>query len=105
MTVQVDRGRIMEPTRCPRENCGADNTMSLVHNRCVFADKQVCRLQETPGTYIIVILYTSMNDSLAPIIDVVPDGQTPQTVTLCLYEDLVDVAKPGDRYVNISLSR
>lgn len=49
MTVQVDRGRIMEPTRCPRENCGADNTMSLVHNRCVFADKQVCRLQETPG--------------------------------------------------------
>ncbi|KAI7878565.1 MCM-domain-containing protein [Lichtheimia hyalospora FSU 10163] len=77
MTVQVDRGRIMEPTRCPRDNCGADNTMSLVHNRCVFADKQVCRLQETP--------------------DVVPDGQTPQTVTLCLYEDLVDVAKPGDR--------
>lgn len=34
------------------------------------------------------------------MIDVVPDGQTPQTVTLCLYEDLVDVAKPGDRYVN-----
>ncbi|KAI9310604.1 MCM2/3/5 family-domain-containing protein [Dichotomocladium elegans] len=76
-TVQVDRGRIMEPTRCPREACGADNTMSLVHNRCVFADKQVCRLQETP--------------------DVVPDGQTPQTVSLCLYDELVDVAKPGDR--------
>lgn len=35
------------------------------------------------------------------MIDVVPDGQTPQTVTLCLYEDLVDVAKPGDRYVNL----
>lgn len=46
-----------------------------------------------------------MNGSLTPMIDVVPDGQTPQTVTLCLYEDLVDVAKPGDRYVNISLSR
>ncbi|KAI8374534.1 MCM2/3/5 family-domain-containing protein [Radiomyces spectabilis] len=76
-TVGVDRGRILEPTKCPREQCGAENTMSLVHNRCVFADKQVCRLQETP--------------------DVVPDGQTPQTVTLCLYEDLVDVAKPGDR--------
>ena len=77
MTVQVDRGRIMEPTRCPRESCSSENTMSLVHNRCVFADKQVCRLQETP--------------------DVVPDGQTPQTVTLCLYDELVDVAKPGDR--------
>jgi DNA replication licensing factor MCM4 len=27
----------------------------------------------------------------------VPDGQTPQTVSLCLYDELVDVAKPGDR--------
>lgn len=26
-----------------------------------------------------------------------PDGQTPQTVSLCLYDELVDVAKPGDR--------
>ncbi|KAI8138048.1 MCM2/3/5 family-domain-containing protein [Fennellomyces sp. T-0311] len=77
MTVPVDRGRILEPTRCPRESCASENTMSLVHNRCVFADKQVCRLQETP--------------------DVVPDGQTPQTVTLCMYDELVDVAKPGDR--------
>ncbi|KAI9498256.1 MCM2/3/5 family-domain-containing protein [Zychaea mexicana] len=77
MTVQVDRGRIMEPTRCPRESCASENTMSLVHNRCVFADKQVCRLQETP--------------------DVVPDGQTPQTVSLCMYDELVDVSKPGDR--------
>lgn len=60
MTVQVDRGRIMEPTRCPRENCGADNTMSLVHNRCVFADKQVCRLQETPGMKEIYDVYQGM---------------------------------------------
>lgn len=49
MTVQVDRGRIMEPTRCPREICSSENTMTLIHNRCSFADKQVCRVQETPG--------------------------------------------------------
>ncbi|PHZ09194.1 MCM-domain-containing protein [Rhizopus microsporus ATCC 52813] len=77
VTVTVDRGRILEPTRCPRESCGGENCMTLVHNRCAFSDKQVARIQETP--------------------DVVPDGQTPQTVTLCLYDDLVDVAKPGDR--------
>lgn len=33
------------------------------------------------------------------MIDVVPDGQTPQTVTLCQYDELVDFAKPGDRFV------
>ncbi|CAO3669152.1 unnamed protein product [Umbelopsis ramanniana] len=75
--VGVDRGRIIEPTKCPRAQCQSENSMSLIHNRCVFADKQICRLQETP--------------------DSIPDGQTPQTVSICLYDDLVDVAKPGDR--------
>ncbi|ORY93281.1 MCM2/3/5 family-domain-containing protein [Syncephalastrum racemosum] len=77
VTARIDRGRITEPTRCPRPECSAENTMQLIHNRCLFADKQVSRLQETP--------------------DVVPDGQTPQTVTLCHYEEMVDVCKPGDR--------
>ncbi|CAO3624659.1 unnamed protein product [Cunninghamella echinulata] len=77
MAVHVDRGKIVEPTRCPHERCSAMNSMSLIHNRCTFADKQVARLQETP--------------------DAVPDGQTPQNVTLCMYDELVDVAKPGDR--------
>ncbi|KAI8093568.1 MCM2/3/5 family-domain-containing protein [Halteromyces radiatus] len=77
VTVRVDRGRIVEPTTCEREQCSAVNSMSLIHNRCGFADKQVARLQETP--------------------DSVPDGQTPQNVSLCMYDELVDVAKPGDR--------
>lgn len=51
--------------------------MSLVHNRSEFADRQIIRLQETP--------------------DAVPDGQTPHTVSLCVYDELVDVSKPGDR--------
>jgi DNA replication licensing factor MCM4 len=27
----------------------------------------------------------------------VPEGETPQTIHLCAYEDLVDDVKPGDR--------
>src|SRR4051794_12795570 len=29
--------------------------------------------------------------------DAVPDGQTPHTVSLCVYDELVDLCKPGDR--------
>lgn len=31
------------------------------------------------------------------VLDAVPDGQTPHTVSLCVYDELVDLAKPGDR--------
>lgn len=51
--------------------------MQIVHNRSGFSDKQVIKLQETP--------------------DSVPDGQTPHSVSLCAYDDLVDVCKAGDR--------
>ena len=74
--VEIERGRIDEPARCPRDVCGTPGSMSLVHNRCDFADRQVIRLQETP--------------------DAVPDGQTPHTVSLSVYDELVGVAKPGD---------
>lgn len=79
MQVEIDRGKIEEPARCPRDVCAAIGTMSLVHNRCDFSDRQVIRLQETP--------------------DAVPDGQTPHTVTLSVYDEMVDVTKPGDRIV------
>jgi DNA replication licensing factor MCM4 len=77
MTVDIDRGKINEPTKCPNDACRASNSMRLIHNRCIYSDKQIWRLQETP--------------------DEVPDGQTPHSVSLCCYEDLVDTAKPGDR--------
>lgn len=67
----------MEPTACPREQCKSPNSMQLIHNRCVFADKQVVKLQETP--------------------DSVPDGQTPHSVSLCVYDESVDMCKAGDR--------
>ncbi|OKL55618.1 DNA replication licensing factor mcm4 [Talaromyces atroroseus] len=75
--IDIDRGKIMEPTACPRAQCKSPNSMQLIHNRCVFADKQVIKLQETP--------------------DSVPDGQTPHSVSLCAYDELVDICKAGDR--------
>ncbi|DAA78923.1 TPA_exp: DNA helicase [Trichophyton benhamiae CBS 112371] len=75
--VNIDRGKIAEPTRCPRQLCDAQNSMQLIHNRCIFADKQIIRLQETP--------------------DSIPDGQTPHSVSLCAYDELVDMCRAGDR--------
>ncbi len=75
--VSIDRGKIAEPTICPRVACASKDSMQIVHNRCTFADKQVIKLQETP--------------------DSVPDGQTPHSVSLCAYDELVDVCKAGDR--------
>ncbi|KAK3111618.1 MCM DNA helicase complex subunit [Teratosphaeriaceae sp. CCFEE 6253] len=77
LKVDIDRGKIAEPTRCPREICSSSNSMQIVHNRSGFADKQIVKLQETP--------------------DSVPDGQTPHSVSLCAYDELVDVCKAGDR--------
>lgn len=75
--VAIDRGKIAEPTECPRQACKSRDSMAIIHNRCIFADKQVIKLQETP--------------------DSVPDGQTPHSVSLCCYDEIVDVCKAGDR--------
>ncbi|KAF1945849.1 MCM-domain-containing protein [Clathrospora elynae] len=75
--VDIDRGKITEPTKCPRAVCDSPNSMQIVHNRSGFANKQVIKLQETP--------------------DDMPDGQTPHSVSLCAYDELVDVCKAGDR--------
>lgn len=71
----ISRGRILEPDYC--ENCKSRYTFQLTHNACYFSDKQHVKLQETPES--------------------VPEGETPHTVHLCVYEDLVDFVKPGDR--------
>lgn len=75
LRVDIERGKITEPTKCDR--CEKSNTMQIIHNRSLFSNKQVIKLQETP--------------------DSVPDGQTPHSVSLCVYDDLVDVCKAGDR--------
>ena len=73
-TSQIDRGKIIEPILC---TCGTKHSFEIVHNRSTFSDKQLVRLQETP--------------------DEVPAGETPASVTLFAYDDLVDAIRPGDR--------
>lgn len=71
------RGQVAEPQFCTAQGCGARGTMVLSHNLSVFCDKQLVKLQETP--------------------DAIPEGETPHTVNLLAFDDLVDVGKPGDR--------
>ena len=73
--VTIDRGRIQEPHQCA--SCNTKDTYQLVHNRSIFADKQLVRLQETP--------------------DQVPAGQTPASVVTFCFDDLVDQCQPGDK--------
>ena len=69
------RPRERAPLRCT--GCQNLGTMTLIHNRCVFANKQQIKMQETP--------------------DAIPEGETPHTVSMCVFDSLVDEAKPGDR--------
>lgn len=73
--VFIDRGRIDEPAKC--ESCLQIRCLQLIHNRSAFSDKQIVKLQETPET--------------------IPEGETPHTVNLCVFDSLVDIVKPGDR--------
>jgi DNA replication licensing factor MCM4 len=75
-TVPVENGRLNEPGKCQQCNVGM---YQMVYSRSEFYDKQIIKLQETP--------------------DSVPDGQTPHTVSLVAYDELVDCVKPGDRIV------
>ncbi|XP_063905700.1 DNA replication licensing factor MCM4 [Zophobas morio] len=74
-SVEIDRGRITEPTLCT--SCNTNHCFTLVHNRSQFTDKQMIKLQESP--------------------DDMPAGQTPHTVVLFAHNDLVDTVQAGDR--------
>ena len=69
----INQGKIDEPTKC--NNCNMQGTMEILQNQCSFTDKQLIRLQE-------------MSDE-------VPEGETPYTVTLFAFDDLVDSVRPG----------
>jgi DNA replication licensing factor MCM4 len=49
VTVEIDRGRIAEPTLCT--HCNTNHSFALVHNRSHFSDKQMIKLQESPGLF------------------------------------------------------
>ena len=47
-SVEVDRGRILEPTLCAL--CNTGYSFAIIHNRSQFSDRQMVKLQESPGT-------------------------------------------------------
>ena len=69
--ITIDRGRIAEPQVCP--TCHVKGGYGMVHNRCYFSDKQMVRVQETP--------------------DEVPAGETPASIVIFGYDDLVDAVR------------
>lgn len=79
----IDRGRVQDPGKCSQ--CGLKNVFELIHNLCVFTDKQYVRLQELPEN--------------------IPDGTTPSEVTLILYDDMVDMVRPGDKIEVVGIFR
>lgn len=58
-SVEIDRGRITEPTLCT--NCNTNHCFTLIHNRSQFTDKQMIKLQESPGEFATIILVTDSN--------------------------------------------
>lgn len=74
-TVELNHWEIQEPTKCI--NCGQSHTFQIVHNQCNFGDRQIMKLQETPEN--------------------MPEGETPENVQVCCFDDLVDQVRPGDR--------
>lgn len=79
----IERGKITEPDFC--DQCRGRYTFEMIHNLCMFSDKQHVKMQETP--------------------EAVPEGETPQTVHMCAYEDLVDYIRPGDRVEVVGIYR
>jgi len=79
----VERGKITEPEFC--DQCRGRMTFEMIHNFCMFSDKQHIKMQETP--------------------EAVPEGETPQTIHMCAYEDLMDYVKPGDRVDVVGIYR
>lgn len=74
VSVPLSHYEIEEPTVC--ERCG-NKSFAIQHNDSSFSDRQLLKLQETP--------------------ELVPEGETPQNVAVCVFDDLVDAVRPGDR--------
>lgn len=79
----LQRSIIIEPIDC--SVCKGKYSFELIHNLSNFNDKQNIKVQETPES--------------------MPEGETPVTVHLCAYDELVDLIKPGDRCQFVGILR
>ena len=79
----LNRGMITEPVEC--RSCHCKSSFELNHNWSSFDDLQYVKVQETP--------------------DMMPEGETPVTIHLCAYDELVDYVKPGDKCEFVGIFR
>lgn len=70
--------------------------MEIIHNRCLFSDKQLIRLQETPDE-VPEGMSCCQGRLLVSSSELCAVGETPCTVSLFAFDDLVDTVRPGDR--------
>ena len=85
MWVANEAGKIKEPEKCLNQNCGTKQMMKLMHNQCLYSDKQLLKIQESPN--------------------LIPEGETPHAVTAFVYDALVDFVRPGDRVTLVGALR
>lgn len=65
------------PQQCPSVGCGSRRGFELEPEESVFIDSQRVTIQESP--------------------EELPPGQLPRSVNVELHDDIVDIARPGDR--------
>lgn len=70
----VIQGEVQEPISC--SNCNNKNTFEIWHNNCCFSSKQLIKLSE--------------------VTEHLKQGETPQSISVYAYDDLIDFTKPGD---------
>lgn len=83
LMVPLDNAKVQEPTDCP--SCKMKNTFEIIHNHCVFHDKQYIKFQELP--------------------EYVSEGETPHSLTIICYDNNVDGIRPGDRVEVVGIYR
>lgn len=81
--MRLENAKVEEPKDC--ERCRKKNTMDIQHNLCVFTDKQFVKFQELP--------------------EKVPEGETPQSISIVCYDMNVDEMRPGDRVEIVGIYR
>ncbi|MHA2494071.1 MAG: LAGLIDADG family homing endonuclease, partial [Candidatus Hodarchaeales archaeon] len=74
-----EEGRYNPPVSCPNAECNRKGPFKLLTERSTFVDWQRITFQEKPED--------------------LPPGQMPQSFSVVLRDDLVDVVRPGDRAI------
>ncbi|KCZ81871.1 hypothetical protein H312_00772 [Anncaliia algerae PRA339] len=82
LLIEQYKGIITEPTNC---DCGSKMSYQLIINKCVYADKQIVKLQELPEN--------------------LKAGSTPMPITVLLSGQSVDCIIPGDKIDLIGILR